>query len=87
MPPNQRVTYDSAIRARHANEAAELIDFLLSAHVERMLAESDSHNAPVRAELAAEFARYAIPEPLAVDYGAVADCLADAIAASREFLR
>ena len=44
--------------------ACRLIDFLLSAPVERMLAESVSHNVPVRADLAADYAQYAVPDPL-----------------------
>lgn len=39
----------------HAAEAQELLDFLLSADVERMLAESESRNFPIRAEVAREF--------------------------------
>jgi iron(III) transport system substrate-binding protein len=46
----------------HPAEARRLVDFLLSVHVERMLAESESHNTPVRPALAREFARWAIPD-------------------------
>ena len=73
--------------ARHRREAGELIDFMLSGKVERMLAQSDSHNAPVAADLAEEFSRYAIAKPLAVDYGEVADSLTEAVKAAREILR
>ena len=73
--------------ARHRGEAGRLIDFMLSGRVERMLAESDSHNAPVAADLAEEFSQYAILNPLPVDYAQVADRLAEAIEASREILR
>jgi iron(III) transport system substrate-binding protein len=52
--------------------AAELIDFLLSERVERMLAESDSHNVPIREALAGEFPRYAVPDPAQVDYAKAA---------------
>lgn len=52
--------------------AARLIDFLLSERVERMLAESDSHNVPVRPGLAAEFERYRVPDPESIDYEDVA---------------
>lgn len=50
----------------NAVNAAKLIDFLISARVERMLAESDSHNIPTRPELAAEFPQLAVPNPLRV---------------------
>lgn len=52
----------------NAASAAKLIDFLLSEKVERMLAESDSHNVPMRESLRAEFPQYAVPEPLKVDW-------------------
>jgi len=52
--------------------AAVLIDFLLSAEVERMLAESDSHNIPIREETAREFEKYAVRNPLVIDYKVVA---------------
>ncbi len=46
-------------------QAAQLVEYLLGADVERMLAESDSHNIPTRPELATEFAAYALPAPAA----------------------
>ena len=66
--------------------ARRLMAFLLSAAVERMLAESDSHNTPVRADLAATYARYAIPKRLGIDYGKVADGLPQAVALAEEIL-
>ncbi len=54
------------------DHAATLIDFLLSERVERMLAESDSHNVPIREALASEFPRYAVPDPASVDYAEAA---------------
>ena len=53
-------------------QAEQLIDFLLSEGVERMLAESVSHNIPLRPTLAADFAQYAVSDPLSVDYAAAA---------------
>ena len=63
-----------------------LMRFLLSEALERRLAESDSHNSPLHAEVAKEYPQYAIPHPLAVDYGRVADFLPEAIQAAREIL-
>ncbi len=48
--------------------AAQLIDFLLSEQVERLLAESVSHNIPVRPSLADEYSEYQVPDPLRVRY-------------------
>jgi ABC-type Fe3+ transport system substrate-binding protein len=48
--------------------AATLIDFLLSEEVERMLAESTSHNIPLREALQDSYAQYAAPDPLKVDW-------------------
>jgi iron(III) transport system substrate-binding protein len=47
--------------------AGRLIDFLLSHEVERLLAESVSHNVPIRKDLASDFEQYAVPDPLRVD--------------------
>jgi len=60
--------------------------FLLSEALERRLVESDSHNSPLHAQLAAEYSQYAIPHPLGVDYGRVADFLPEAIQTAREIL-
>ncbi len=54
---------------------ARLTDFLLSAEVEELLAQSDSHNVPIRADLAKKYPLYAVPAsspPAAVDYVDVA---------------
>lgn len=56
-----------------------LIDFLLSEEVERALAESESHNIPIRPELAAEFPKYAVPDPAAIDFAKVAASLDEAM--------
>jgi iron(III) transport system substrate-binding protein len=45
-----------------------LIDFLLSEETERMLAESVSHNVPLRPGLAESYPQYAVPDPLRVDW-------------------
>lgn len=54
--------------------------FLLSERVERMLAESDSHNAPIRPHLAAEYEQYAAPDPMDVDFARVASRMDEAMA-------
>jgi len=66
--------------------AGVLMRFLLSEALERRLVESDSHNSPLHAKVAAEYPQYAIPYPLRVDYGRVADFLPEAIQAAREIL-
>jgi len=73
--------------AAHLEEAGELMDFLLSEQLERMLAASDSHNSPVHKALAEQFQLYAIAKPLDVDYGKIADQLPTAIRTAREILR
>lgn len=42
-------------------EALELIEFLLSPDVERILAESDSHNTPIHPGVRASYPEYALP--------------------------
>ena len=73
--------------ATHREEAAELMDFLLSEQLELMLVRSDSHNSPVHKTLAEQFSQYAIAKPLDVDYAKVADQLPTAIQTAREILR
>ena len=70
----------------HPEAAEVLMRFLLSEGLERRLVRSDSHNSPIRAAVAQEFPQYAIPSPLAVDYGRVADFLPTAITTAREIL-
>jgi iron(III) transport system substrate-binding protein len=65
--------------APHPEKACRLIDYLLSAQVERMLAESVSHNVPVRSGLAADYAQYAVPDPLRADYRRAATALQGAV--------
>ena len=71
----------------HPELAKQLMEFLLSERCEQMLAESDSHNAPVHASLAEQFRMYAISKPLGVDYRKVADQLPIAIKTAGETLR
>ncbi|MCK4871656.1 MAG: extracellular solute-binding protein [Phycisphaerales bacterium] len=52
--------------------ANDLIVYLLSEGVERLLAESDSHNIPSHPALRAQFAQYAVPDPLDIDLAEVA---------------
>jgi ABC-type Fe3+ transport system substrate-binding protein len=73
--------------ASHREEAAELMDFLLSEQLELMLVRSDSHNSPVHKTLAEQFSQYAIAKPLDVDYAKIADRLSVAIQTAREILR
>jgi iron(III) transport system substrate-binding protein len=70
----------------HPENARALMLFLLSPELERMLVESDSHNSPIHAEVAKEYPQYAIPNPLKIDYGRVADFLPEAIKTAREIL-
>jgi iron(III) transport system substrate-binding protein len=73
--------------ARRPEEAAELMDFLLSEQLELMLVRSDSHNTPIHKALAEQFDQYAIAKPLDVDYEEIADQLPKAIRTAREVLR
>lgn len=73
--------------APHPEAARDLMAFLLGENVERMLAESDSHNTPVHEAVAKEFPAYAIPNRLPVDYEKVADALPDAIETATKILR
>jgi len=73
--------------APHPEQASALMTFILGGTVEKMLARSDSHNGPVQADLAEEFAQYAIDPALRVDYDQVADMLPQAISTAMEILR
>lgn len=55
--------------------AAKLIDFLLSADVERMIAESDSHNFPVRPEVAQSVGLTRPADPAPVSLWRIADSM------------
>jgi iron(III) transport system substrate-binding protein len=56
----------------NAQAGDRLAEFLLSERVERMLAESESRNVPIRPDLAKAFKGLAIPTPANPDYAAVA---------------
>jgi iron(III) transport system substrate-binding protein len=58
--------------APHPAAARRLIEFLASAHVERMLADSDSRNIPLRPVLAAEYPQLRVEKPMDVDSAEVA---------------
>ena len=73
--------------APHPDEAAVLLDFLLSERLEELLAQSDSHNYPVHPSVAEQYKSYAITKPLRVEYGVIADELSGAIKTAREVLR
>ena len=66
-------------------QAQRLVDFLVSPDVERMLAQSDSRNIPVRSWLREELG-IALPAASSVSYEAVADAMDEAVAAAREIL-
>ncbi len=65
--------------------ARKIVDFLVSAEVERMLAQSDSRNIPVRQTLRDQLGLKLPPES-AVSYDAVADAMDEAVAAVRDIL-
>ncbi len=74
------------IKGRPANEAArKLIDFLVSAEVERMLAESDSRNIPVRPALREEF-KMAWPGESKIPFDAATDAMDEAVTSVRDIL-
>jgi iron(III) transport system substrate-binding protein len=69
--------------------AKRLVDFLISEKVERLLAQSESHNVPVRPSLAADpaFAPYAVPSPMRIDLARVAGGMEQALRICDEVLR
>jgi iron(III) transport system substrate-binding protein len=68
------------IKSADGNDAAtRLVDFLVSSECEKLLAESDSHNVPVRPSLASEYDRYRVPRILSVDYEKIADSIEPAL--------
>lgn len=69
--------------------AERLIRYLLSEEVERALAESDSHNIPVRPELAEEYSQYAPPpalESIDATFEDIAEAMPEAMRLCREHL-
>lgn len=69
----------------NAEAGRRMIDFLASAEVERLLAQSDSGNIPVRAALREEL-QVTMPAETKLTYDAIADAMEPAIAAAREIL-
>lgn len=61
------------------DNAALLVEFLLSADVERMLAKSDSKNIPTRPEVAAEFPELAVPDAATIGLEDIARCVDQAM--------
>jgi iron(III) transport system substrate-binding protein len=70
----------------HPEEAALLADYLLSERLERMLAESESRNVPVRDALAAEFPALAVPDPMTVGFETITDHMELAVRLCEELL-
>lgn len=66
--------------------AKKLIDFLLSDEVETLLAESQSHNIPIRPGLAGKYPQYAVPDPLKMSYETAAKKRAEAIELAMKLL-
>lgn len=62
----------------HPNEALRLANFLLSEEVERLLAQSDSRNVPIRESLATELKVEPIPNPAPATPEQCAERLAEA---------
>lgn len=79
MIPNTAALVSGGPNPQHARR---LLDFLLSAEVERMLAESVSHNVPVRPGLAGAVAGYDVPDPLDIDYRRAAAAMPGAVEAA-----
>ncbi len=74
------------IAGRPNNDAArKLVDYLVSAEVERMLAKSDSRNVPVREALRKEL-DISWPAETKVSFEAITDAMDEAVAAVREIL-
>lgn len=67
------------------SSAKQLIDFLVSGEVEKLLAESDSRNVPVRKTLR-DSLKLDVPVPQAIDYAKVADSLLSSGDVARELL-
>jgi len=72
--------------APHPEAGKKLIDFLTSPELERILAESDSRNIPVRPSLRAEL-KIEMPPSTKIDYGAIADVFDRAIRLAGEHVR
>ena len=71
--------------APHGEAARKLVDYLVSAEVERRLAQSTSGNFPVRDDLLAELGMKR-PAASALSFDAIADAMPEAIEAARAIL-
>ena len=71
--------------ARHPEGARHLIDFLVSADTEELLARSDSGNVPVRPALREKLGME-LPAGGALSYELIADHMTEAVAVAREIL-
>ena len=69
----------------HPDAGRQLVDFLVSAEVERLLAESTSRNIPVRPALRAELG-LELPPETKLSFDAITDAMQPAIVAAREIL-
>lgn len=72
--------------APHPAEAALLADYLLSERVERMLAESESRNIPIRESLKKEFAKLDVADPMNVSLRQIAEAMEQAARLCEESL-
>ncbi|MEJ2647147.1 MAG: extracellular solute-binding protein [Sedimentisphaerales bacterium] len=72
--------------APHPEQAKVLLDFILSADLEKLLLESDSHNSPIRFEFAQQYSDYSIKDRLDIEYGKIADLLPASIEKTKEIL-
>ena len=70
--------------APHPEQAKVLLDFILSEELEKLLVESDSHNSPIRPELAQKYSDYAINDRLDIEYGKIAELLPASIEETKE---
>jgi len=68
------------------DQAKRLFEHLLSAEVERRIAQSDSHNVPLRPGVASEFPSYEIPTPWRPDLSSVADAIPAAMSVCERVL-
>ncbi len=72
--------------SQNSAEAAKLIDFLLSEEIERLLANSTSHNIPVRENIANDFSQYQVPDPLKINYRQAANMREIAVSQAMDWL-
>jgi len=70
----------------HPEAGGRFIDFMLSEDAERMLAESVSHNIPLRSDLADAYPDYTAPDPLEVDFAEAARRRDHAVAMAMKYL-